>query len=319
MLTDTLSARLTEEQVSTFDREGYLIVEGFFNDDDLQPVIDEINVEVNKRAAELVAKGELSKTYAEYGFEHQLAMISKETDKVALSIWNGGLAGPAFFNLIRNPKLLDIAESLCGPELIASSVYRLRPKIPNYSYGAVPWHQDSGYTEPYCDKALMLTVWLPLVDANKENGCMYVIPGVHKSGIVRHATRQGKPYLIIPEDALPKREPVCMPVKKYGALFLTNMTPHASFDNSTDIVRWSMDLRYQSASLPTNAKITRLPGEVVSTPESAAPPACYPPEADFLVRSKKRPSEVVSDPAVFHRIRKTHMYAPVTGRWIQED
>ncbi len=319
MSTETLSTRLTEEQIGAFDRDGYLVVDGFFNDDDLQPVIGEITEEVNKRAAELVAKGELSKSYAEYGFERQLAMISKETDKVALSIWNGGLAGPAFFNLIRNSKLLDIAESLCGPELIASSVYRLRPKIPNYNYGAVPWHQDSGYTEPYCDKALMLTVWLPLVDANQENGCMWVIPGVHKDGIVRHATRKGKPYLIIPDKDLPQRKPVCVPVKKYGALFLTNMSPHASFENSSDIVRWSMDLRYQSASLPTNAKITRLPGEVVSTPETSAPPACYPPEADFLVRSQKRPNEVVNDPAIFHRIRKEHMGAGVTSRWKLED
>jgi ectoine hydroxylase-related dioxygenase (phytanoyl-CoA dioxygenase family) len=320
MLTETLPARLNAEQIAQFDRNGYLIVDGFFNDDDLQPVIDEINEEVNKRAKELVAKKELSQTYAEYGFEHQLAMISRETDKVALSIWNGGLCGPAFFNLIRNPKLLNIAESLCGPELIASSVYRLRPKIPNYAYGAVPWHQDSGYTEHYCDKSLMLTVWLPLVDSNQENGCMWVIPGVHKDGIVRHASRKGKPYLIIPDNDLPKKnQPICAEVKKYGALFLTNMTPHASFDNSTDIVRWSMDLRYQSATLPTNAKITRLPGEIVSTPESAAPPACYPPEADFLVRSKKRPNEVVNDPAIFHRIRTTHMSKGVTPRWTSCD
>ena len=70
---------------------------------------------------------------------------------MALSLWNGVLHGPGFFALITNPKLLDVAESLCGEELIASSVYRLRPKIPNYNYGAVPWHQDSAYFEPYCD------------------------------------------------------------------------------------------------------------------------------------------------------------------------
>src|SRR5437764_4808591 len=167
---------LTAEQLTQFDRDGYVIVEGFFDDSDLQPVIDEIQAEVDRRAEELIAKGELSRSFKEFGFERQLAMISRESDKVAMSIWNGGLCGPAFFNLIRNPKLLDIAEALCGPELIASSVYRLRPKIPSYSYGAVPWHQDSGYTEPYCDKSMMLTVWLPLVDATEENGCMWVIP-----------------------------------------------------------------------------------------------------------------------------------------------
>jgi hypothetical protein len=257
----------------------------------------------------------LSRTYAECDFEHRLDLISRETDQIALAIWNGTLAGPAVFDLIRHPKLLDIAEQLCGPELIASSVYRLRPKVPGHRNGPVPWHQDSGYFEPYCDTALVLTVWLPLVDATAENGCLWVQPGVHRGPVLRHQGREARWYLEIPEDALPPVEPVCVPVKKGGVLLLTNRTPHASFENATDIVRWSMDLRYQGAGLPTNAAITRLPGEVVSAPENGVPSACYPPEADFLVRSRRRPGEVVSDPAAFRAIRRNHLSQPVTGRW----
>ena len=50
---------------------------------------------------------------------------------------------------------------------------------------------------------------------------------------------------------------------KGGALLLTNLTPHGSFENNTDSERWSMDLRYQNAAIPTNAQISRLPGEAV--------------------------------------------------------
>lgn len=318
MIADHISTHLSRERLVQFDRDGYVVVESFFTDDDLQPVIDEIHAEVNTRAKDLISAGELSRSYEEFGFERQLALISRETAKVAIGIWNGTLAGQAVFNLIRNPKLLDIAESLCGPELIASSVYRLRPKIPNHINSPVPWHQDSGYTEPYCDNVLMLTVWLPLVDANEENGCMWVIPGVHEQGVMRHHYRLGKPYLIIAEDDLPQRKPVCVPVKKGGALFLTNLCPHASFVNKTDAVRWSMDMRYQSAALPTNAKITRVAGEAVQAPGNNVPPACYPPEADFLVRSRQRPNEVVTDPAVFQQIRKTHLSQPIVRRWSEE-
>ncbi|MBI3832091.1 MAG: phytanoyl-CoA dioxygenase family protein [Planctomycetes bacterium] len=307
---------LNAAQVAQFDREGYLIVEGFFDDSDLDPVIAEIEAEVDARARDLVAKGKLSKPYANYGFKKRLALISRETDEVAKSIWNGTLCGPAFFNLIRNPKLLDIAESFCGPEIIASSVYRLRPKIPKHPYGAVPWHQDSGYMEAYCDKALVLTVWLPLVDATQENGCMWVIPRAHKTGqVVKHGSRPGKPYLVIPDSDLPRHEPVCVPVKKGGALFLHNLTPHASFNNDTEIVRWSMDLRYQSAALPTNAKISRLPGEDLPTRDEAVPISCYPPEADFLVRSRARPGEVVTAATEFQRLRREHKGKGVKPRW----
>ena len=208
-----------------------------------------------------------------------------------------------------------MAESLCGQELIASSVYRVRPKIPNYGYGAVPWHQDSGYFEPYCDDALVLTVWLPLVDATPENGCLWVIPRVHRNGIVRHQPHPEHPYLMIPDSDLPPAEPVCVPVPAGGVLLRTNMTPHGSFANTTDLVRWSMDLRYQSAGLPTNAGITRLAGEAILDPQRGVPVACYPPEADFLVRSATRPREVIADAARFARLRENHKRQPVTQRW----
>jgi phytanoyl-CoA hydroxylase len=312
---ETVVDGLTQTQRDMFDREGYVVVDRVFTDADLQPVIDEVQNEVETRARALVAEGKLSRTYSEFGFERQLTMISREVDQLALGIWSGVLCGPAFFNLIRHPRLLDMAESICGPELIASSVYRLRPKIPGHVMGPVPWHQDSGYFEPYCDKAMVLTVWLPLVDATQERGCLWVIPRAHRGPVITHHSRTGKPYLEIVAADLPALQPVCVPVQKGSILLLSNLTPHASFENTTDVVRWSMDLRYQSATLPTNAPITRLPGETVSQPENSVPISCYPPEADFLVRSQKRPSEVLSDPAEFQRIRTQHQSKPVTPRW----
>lgn len=307
--------KLTQEQLDHFHREGYLVVEDVFTEATLQPVIDEIKEEIDARARELAAAGELSRTYEELDFEHRLAKISAETDKAAVSIWNGKLSGPAFFGLITDPRLLDVAEQVCGQELIASSVYRLRPKIPGHRMSAVPWHQDSGYFEPYCDTALVMTVWLPLVDADASNGCMWVLPRQHKGEVVYHQQAAGQPYLQIPASHLPAGEPVCAPVKKGGALLMTNKTPHASFENSTDRVRWSMDLRYQSASLPTNANITRLPGESTASPDEGVPIACYPPEADFLVRSQARPDEIVTSPEEFHRLRNEHIAQPMTNRF----
>jgi ectoine hydroxylase-related dioxygenase (phytanoyl-CoA dioxygenase family) len=290
MTTQSIEQLLSRDQLDQFHREGFLVVQDIFSDAVLQEVIDEITGEIDIRARDLVASGELSQTFEDLDFEHRLARINQETDKVAVSIWNSALCGPAFCHLITNRRLLDIAEQFCGEELIASSVYRLRPKVPGHRMSAVPWHQDSGYFEPYCDKALVLTVWLPLVDADASNGCMWVLPRQHRGGVVFHRQATGQPYLEIPAKSLPPCEAVCAPVKKGGALFMTNITPHASFENTTDRVRWSMDLRYQSAALPTNADITRLPGEETPDPQKGVPIACYPPEADFLVRSKVRAS-----------------------------
>ncbi len=306
---------LTEPQLQLFHREGYLILENLLAAADLQGVIDELTVEIDRRAERLVALGELTQTYAEAPFETRLAKISRETDKVALSIWNGHLHGAAIFGLIAHPRLVAVAESLCGPEVIASSVYRLRPKIPHYGYGAVPWHQDSSYFEPYCDSALVVTVWIPLVDATQENGCLWVIPESHRLPVLPHRLHEGGKYLEIGAKDLPPGDPVCCPVPKGGVLLLTNRTAHVSHLNRTEDIRWSMDLRYQSAALPTNAAITRLEGEDIASEQAGVPAACYPPEADFLLASRERPDEVIRTAEQFIKLRGQHVPQTATNRW----
>ena len=296
--------KLTKAQIASFHLEGYLVVENVFDEADLRPVIDEISESVDQNARELVARGELSQTYSEEPFETRLACITAETEAVYWAIYNGKLHGPGVFSLIANRKLLDVAESLLGPEIIASSVYRIRPKVPGFAHGLVPWHQDSGYFDPFCDDKLVLTVWIPLVDATPERGCLQVLPRAHDSGVVAHAQEAATGYLEIPSSALPPGHAVTTPVPRGGVLLLTNRTPHRSRDNVTDVVRWSADVRYQNASLPTNYESPSgwqngdLPGD--------APPACYPPEADFLVSSLRRPHDVVRDWHAFARLRERH-------------
>jgi len=312
--------KLSGDQIKQFHAEGYLVVEDVLADEDLQPVIDEINGEIDRLARELVAAGELSRTYEEEGFLTRLTRIQAETEKVYFAIASGRLSGPGIFSSLTNPKLLDLVGSLVGPEIVATSIYRLRPKVPRLSYGVVPWHQDSGFFEPYCDKSLILTVWIPMVDATPERGCMQVISRAHLGEVFKHTmfkpetARKGARYYHIPDEVLPAGEVVTVPVKKGGVLLMTNRTPHRSIENNSDVVRWSVDLRYQSADLPTNARSAE--GERLHEPFNPEEPiACYPPEADFLVRSQKRPQDVIQDWRRFDQMRKSHQTVPVTKRW----
>jgi hypothetical protein len=139
------------------------------------------------------------------------------------------------------------------------------------------------------------------------------MPRVHRGEVCRHFRRPELKYLIIEREDLPPGETVTVPVRKGGALLLTNRTPHCSGDSATDVVRWSMDLRYQSADLPTNYRTVE--GQPLHESPEEAPAACYPPEADFLVRSRARPQDVVTDWQRFHEVRTRHVRAPVTTRW----
>lgn len=302
---------LSPLQVAKFHADGYVVLEDVLTPADLQPVIDEINAAVDAGARRLHAGGELSRLYDEEGFETRLTRITAETERLYWSICSGQLCGPGIFGLLTHPRLLDLAESLLGEELIASSAYRLRPKIPGFPHGIVPWHQDSGYFEPHCDSGLILTMWIPLVDATVERGCMEMLPGAHRGPVARHHSNKARRYLEILPDDLPSGEPRAEPVRAGGVLLFGNRTPHQSTPNTTDVIRWSMDLRYQSAALPHNYAPLQTPA---AEGESTVA-ACYPPEADFLVRSRRHPERVVRDWDAFQTLRKNHVAGGLTRRW----
>jgi phytanoyl-CoA hydroxylase len=306
---------LSNEHIAAFHRDGYRVIENLFTDADLQPMIEQLNDEIDRRARELVASGTLSRSYDDEGFETRLASISRESDQIYFAMDSGRMSGPGIFSVLTNAKLLNVAQSLVGLEIIASSVYRLRIKMPGFWHGTVPWHQDSGYFEPYCDRSLILTVWVPLVDANENNGCLQLIPRAHTAGIYRHRPNgTHRKYFEILKEDLPANEILTVPVPKGGVLLMTNRTPHQSLPNRSKGIRWSADLRFQSAELPTNFKTEQ--GDVFRVPAHAEEPlACYPPEADFLVRSQKRPWDVVRDWQRFTEIRTRHEQRPVTERW----
>ena len=76
-----------------------------------------------------------------------------------------------------------------------------------------------------------------------------------------------------------------------------------------------MDLRYQSAHLPTNVNITKLEHELIENHEIGVPAACNPPDADFLVRSARRKEQIVSSYEEFKSLRENFQGHPVTNRY----
>ena len=44
----------------------------------------------------------------------------------------------------------------------------------------VPWHQDNAYMSEEAWNNLTVVAWIPLVDANENNGCMQVLEQGHR-------------------------------------------------------------------------------------------------------------------------------------------
>lgn len=288
--------RLTIKQRQQFHDAGYVMVPDVFTPEELEPLREEIAGIVAATALRLAEEGKITDLHESERFETRLTRLTRdhpeltgEYIKAIEGKAGGGHTGREMYRVLTHPKLLDVMEDLVGPEIIGSSVYRIRPKIPGYARGIVPWHQDSGYFAPHCDSRLIVTCWLPLVEATPENGCLQVLPHTHEEGVYRHHTGGHAGYLVIEDEDLPQGEGVTVPVPLGGVLLLTNLTPHCSTPNTTDTIRWSIDLRYQSRDVPTNA--FQEPEEFKAEEEDINI-ACYAPEGDFVVRSEKQPESV---------------------------
>jgi phytanoyl-CoA hydroxylase len=295
---------LTSEELQQFSTLGYVVKNDIYQTEDLQLLKDGLTDAIQQKCDALIEEGTLDRDFAEESFETRLTEIHRHNPDAAhavlMSIWSGTFHGPGILKALRHRPLIDCIEDIIGPDIVATSIYRIRPKVPGYVRGEVPWHQDAGYSMPHCYKDMMVTCWIPLVDATRDNGCVWVLPEFHEEGIITHYTGGHGGFLeIAPEDLPEGAVPVEM--KAGACLFMTGMTPHASFENKTDIVRWSMDLRYQDLSVPSN--IGEVPEDY--TPErEAVTMACFPGEAYFVIQDTENPDREMHDPEAFAELRK---------------
>jgi ectoine hydroxylase-related dioxygenase (phytanoyl-CoA dioxygenase family) len=265
---------LRREQVEFYFENGYLKAEGVFDpQEDLAPVIRAYEAEVDRRARTLHAEGRLSSLYENEDFAHRLARIAAEVPEAAQALDIYLIRHPAMFRFLCNRKLHDVVESLIGPEIMCHPCQHLRAVAPTALASlsrTTDWHQDAGVLWPEADDHLVVTTWIPLIDVPEERGCLQVIPGSHRYGLLQHGTGAGNR---VPPERFPPGEPRPLPVRAGDMILFHNYVLHAALPNVTDTIRWSMDLRWQDPAKPTGRPF-------------------YP---GFIVRSKARPETVQLD------------------------
>jgi len=167
---------------------------------------------------------------------------------------------PVLLDLCAQPRLLDIIEQMVGPDVVLWSSHIIAK--PPRTGAEIPWHQDAPYwnIQPW----IFATIWLALDDTTPENGPMYVLPGSHRNGEVKHVPmmKKGKMFhmqidpALIPEDVEKQHHGVFIPAGSaecHDALLY-----HRSDANISDKRRCVMIIRYMSAQCdPASKQYTR--------------------------------------------------------------
>ncbi len=269
MSPDTQSFHLSQAQLDSLEENGFLAIETLLDDDDLRPIEEEYDALLDKVAQELFKAGEIPALFDDLPFGQRFAQaLASYPDlhrffNVSLPLINGPVdpdsyhthAGPAVLGLIRNPKILDVVESVIGPEIYSSPVQQMRMKPPvrrvaddlqaHSNVGATTWHQDIVALLPEADDTHQLTVWVAITEASEENGCLVSVPGSHKEGPKVHCSNAeiaSEPN--VPARLLEGRPEVPLPLKRGGIILFHKMNIHCALPNRSDSLRWSLDLRY---------------------------------------------------------------------------
>ncbi len=228
--------KLSDEQVNQFWEGGFLIVENLLDEDEVATLL---------ARAEWVASGNASHIpTTQLQVEPRVVEGEVQAETYADSLRKmGHLAfyDEGFQNHARNPKILDIIESLLGPDikLYQDQLFMKPPRIGSRQR----YHQDMplGF---YIDPPELVTCWVALTNSTIENGCVWMLPGTHKFGITEKSVWAKYEQMSV-EGRLPEERPLEM--KAGDCSFHHGLIIHSSRPNLTNQRRRGYATHYVSA------------------------------------------------------------------------
>jgi ectoine hydroxylase-related dioxygenase (phytanoyl-CoA dioxygenase family) len=214
--------RLSDEQISFFNENGYLKGVKILNDQQIEFLRNELS--------ELM-KPEQAENPLWYEFN-----LNESADKSkmlfhALGAWR---ISEAFHDLLWHP-------AFCVPasQLLNGAVRFWHDQLfvkPARDGGIVAWHQDYSYwtrTVPIAH----LTCWIGLDDSRAENGCLRYVPRSHKWNLLPVTSLAGDMNAIqtvLDEEQKENFQPIAVELKAGEASFHHPLLVHGSFENFSD-------------------------------------------------------------------------------------
>jgi phytanoyl-CoA hydroxylase len=244
-----MKTRLTKAQRERYESDGYLVIPDFLSRPELEKwrsVTDEAVRERLESRGRLTNQGNPEDYYAQV-FVQAIKLL--ET--------HAGMA-----ELMLDSRLGQLAAVLAGVDGIRIWHDQALYKKP---YGnPTGWHLDNPYWSFSSRQAISL--WVALDDATLKNGCLYYLPGTHKtarydnSGIGQNLSGLFKVY---PEWLKIKSR--AAPVKAGGVVFHNGLVAHGAGANMTNGARRAMTCAYMPDGSVFNGTKNVLPDAYFNT------------------------------------------------------
>jgi phytanoyl-CoA hydroxylase len=233
----------TPEQVSDYRRDGFVLVESFLDEQELARWRSGTDAAVRERLAEM---GEREDSYYSRVF----------TQLQRLADTHAGVS-----ELILDSRLGESAATLAG--IAGIRVWHDQALIKPPYGNPTSWHLDDPFWSFSSRDAI--SIWIALDDATIANGCLWYLPGTHRSARFE-LTEIGSNFGAL-FDQYPDWlgiEPVATPCAAGGAVFHNGLVAHAAGANMTPRQRRAMTCAFMPAGSTFNGTQNILPDDYVA-------------------------------------------------------
>lgn len=163
-----MTSRLTDDQRSTWEADGFLILRGWADRDTVDAML---------AAAVALAHQEGDRPDLLYSPEKKLADAPTPEGRLS-KVFRIMRPEPAFREFATEPRLLALLRELLGDDIdcfLSQFIFK------NPGALGQPWHQDEWYFR--FDPPTQVGVWLAVTDAQLDNGPLWVVPGSHRESL----------------------------------------------------------------------------------------------------------------------------------------
>jgi phytanoyl-CoA hydroxylase len=213
---------LTESQFEQYQRDGYVVVEDCLDSETVESVTERIDSYVRKDRTEDGFERMLEPDADEDGLDTDPVRKFEGIDMVR--------EDEEFQDLVHDDAILDVVRQLQGPNLslLRSAAMLKPPQVGSEK----KFHQDAAYYPIH--PMDHVTVWIALDQATTENGCMQVVPGAHRDGLLGHEAIEYDTDITIAEADYGPEDTVSLPMEPGDVLFQHCLLPHYTAPNETD-------------------------------------------------------------------------------------
>lgn len=243
-----MKTQLTPDQIASYRENGYLVIPDFLTEEELAVWRQNVDAAVAHRENRRLAK--IDERSGDSYYDN--VFIQR------VNLWqdNGGVR-----QLMIDARLGKLAAELAGVDGIR--IWHDQALIKQPWGNPTAWHLDNPYWSFSSRDAI--SIWVALDDATLENGCLYFIPGSHKTATydnVGIGQNIGDLFRVYP--AWGKQNAVAAPMKAGSCSFHNGLTAHGAGANMTPGYRRAMTCAYMPDGSTFNGQQNILTDEQIA-------------------------------------------------------